>query len=43
VRKHPHFLPALLDTYVNVGGVNVSSQDSEENLKSSFTVLKAEW
>lgn len=42
MHKHPHFLPALLDTYVSVGGVNVSSQDSEENLKSSFTVLKAE-
>lgn len=43
VHKHPHFLPALLATYVSVGGVNVSSQDSEESLKSSFTTLKAEW
>jgi len=43
VQKHPHFLSALLATYISVGGMNVSSQDPEENLRSSFTALKAKW
>lgn len=29
-------LPAVLAMYVSVGGVNVSSQDAEENLRSSL-------
>lgn len=40
MHKHTCFLSSLLAACSSVSDVNLSSQDSEEELKSSFTMLK---